>query len=104
MAEIKRENLPTIPPIDVVGLITTGATIVNATLPFIKELFAKIGELVKTIHTDKLSRPRGKRLAIEALRKEVDILQAQNELQKKWNSALIRALKDAGIAVSDTEG
>lgn len=42
MKEIKHAELAGIPPIDIVNAINTGATIVNATFPFVKDLFAKI--------------------------------------------------------------
>lgn len=80
--EIKHEELPNIAPIDVVGAITTGATIVNATLPFITDLFKKISEFFKSIQTDSLSMPKGKRKAIEDLQK---VTEARNEVQKAYN-------------------
>ena len=76
--KIEHAELPNIAPVDVVNILNTGGEIVNATYPFIKDLFAKIKELVGTFQTDALSTPHGKRVAIEAL-------QAQNLVQKELN-------------------
>jgi hypothetical protein len=103
MKQLTKSEVKGIAPIDIVEAINTGATIVNASFPFIRDLFIKVGELVKSVQTDKLSTPKGKRLAIEALRNEVEILQAQNELQKKFNSLLLEQLAANGIKISDTE-
>ena len=100
MKEIKQADLATVAPIDIVNAINTGATIVNATYPFIKDLFAKVAELVASIQTDKLSTPKGKRIAIELLIQETEALKAQNLLQKELNKitdANFATLKDKGL-------
>lgn len=102
MKQLKQEELAGLAPIDIVAAINTGAEIVNATYPFVKDLFGKISELVKSIQTDKLSTPKGKRIAIEALQKEVDILKAKDVLQKELNKlydARFEKLKAAGVLV-----
>ena len=85
MKKIERADLPGITPDEIVNILNTGGQIVNASFPFIKEIFGKIGELISSIKTDNLSTPKGKRLAIEELQRQVEILQAANELQKQLN-------------------
>lgn len=92
MKEIKHEDLPNITGEEVVAAINTGAIIVNATFPFIKDLFGKIGEWFKSIQTDRLSTPHGKRVAIEELQKNYEILAAQNKLQRELNKIYDKAL------------
>lgn len=102
MKQIKHEDLAGLSPVDVVGAINAGAEIVNATYPFVKDLFGKIAELVSSIKTDKLSTPHGKRVAIEALQKEVEVLNAKDVLQKELNKlydARFAKLIAAGILV-----
>lgn len=103
MRKLQRESIRSISPSDIVSAINSGAQIVNVSFPFIKDLFMKIGELVKGFQTDKLSTPHGKRLAIEELQNRVEVLQAQNQLQKAWNSQLIKKLQAAGIEISDED-
>ena len=90
--EITHADLPNITPDEIVNILNTGGTIVNATMPFIKDLFAKIKELVQGIQTDKLSTPHGKRLAIEELQRQVEILNAKDVLQKQLNKLFEAAL------------
>ena len=97
MKEIKHAELAAIPPIDIVNAINTGATIVNATFPFVKDLFAKIAELVASIQTDALSTPKGKRKAIEELQR---VTEARNIVQKELNKlydAYFKQLADKGL-------
>lgn len=97
MKEIKHAELAGIPPIDIVNAINTGATIVNATYPFIKDLFGKINELVASIQTDALSTPKGKRKAIEELQR---VTEARNIVQKELNKlydAYFKQLADKGL-------
>ena len=95
-AEIRSAN-----PVDFVNAINTGATVFNAVFPLIKEGFTKLAELIKSVTKDKLSTPAGKRQAIESLIEQVSVLQAQNQLQKKWNSALLAELEKHDIAIND---
>lgn len=83
--KIEHAQLPNITPDEVVNILSTGGQIVNATFPFIKDLFGKIKELVQSIQTDALSTPHGKRLAIEELQKQVEILIAKDVIQKELN-------------------
>jgi len=97
MKEIKHEGLSAVPPIDIVNAINTGATIVNATFPFVKDLFAKIAELVSSIQTDALSTPKGKRKAIEELQR---VTEARNAVQKELNKlydGYFKQLADKGL-------
>ncbi len=103
MAELKQEDFADKAPIDIVNLINTGATIVNATYPFIKDLFGKIAELVASIHTDKLSTAPGKRKAIEELQQEVKILNAKDVLQKQLNKIYDAAFLKLGVVIEDQE-
>lgn len=103
MKQLKREDLKNLSPNQVLDALNTGAQIVNVGFPFIKDLFGKIGELVKTFQTDKLSTPHGKRVAIEELQKHVEVLEAQNQLQKKFNSQLLDVLAAHGINISDVD-
>ena len=90
--QITQADMPTITPDEIVNILNTGGTIVNATIPFLKELFAKIKELVQGIQTDALSTPHGKRLAIEELQRQVEILNAKDVLQKQLNKLFEAAL------------
>lgn len=97
MKQVTKANLPNITPDELVNILNTGGSIVNATFPFIKDLFAKIKELVASIQTDKLSTPHGKRLAIEELQKQVEILNAKDIIQKELNKIYDENFKALGI-------
>jgi hypothetical protein len=93
MQKLNQEDLEGLTPDQIIDYLNQGAVIVNASFPFIKDLFAKIKELVQSIQTDKLSTPKGKRLAIEELQRQVEILIAKDVLQKELNK-----LYDANFA------
>lgn len=95
---IAHAELPNITPDEVVNILSTGGTILNASFPFIKDLFAKIKELVQSIQTDALSTPKGKRKAIEELQRETEILIAKDVIQKQYNK-----LKDEADFKRDEE-
>lgn len=90
--QIQHAELPNITPDELVNILSTGGTILNATFPFIKDAFAKIKELVQSIQTDALSTPHGKRVAIEELQKQVQILIAKDVLQKQFNKLVAEKL------------
>lgn len=98
--KIAHADLPNIGPEELVNILNTGGTILNATFPFIKDLFSKIKELVQSVQTDKLSTPHGKRVAIEQLREEQDISNAKDAIQKELNKlydGYFAQLKEKGI-------
>jgi len=97
MAELNHDDLEAMAPIDVIGAINTGATIINATFPFIKDLFAKIAELVRSVQTDRLSTPHGKRVAIEELQHDMEVMKAKDALQKELNKLYDQHFHDLGI-------
>lgn len=98
---MKKEEIRGTNPTDFVNAINTGATVFNAVFPLIKEGFTKLAELIRAVNKDKLGTPAGKRQAIETLIEQVSVLQAQNQLQKKWNSALLATLKEHNIEIDD---
>ena len=65
--KFKAAELPNIEVGEIIDGLNTGAEIVGATLPILKELAEKIIEWGKGLEIDALSLPRGKRKAIEAL-------------------------------------
>lgn len=78
MESIKQSDLQNITPEQLVEYLNKGSKLVEVTMPFIKEAFTKVNEFFKSIQTDKLSTPHGKRVHIEAL-------EARNILQKELN-------------------
>jgi hypothetical protein len=83
MRKIKRAELPNISPNEIIDIVKGGVQLVDATLPFIKELFDKISEGVKNLGGPNSA--QGKRRRIEALEAK-DLL--QKELNKLTNARL----------------
>ena len=89
---MKHADLAEMQPIDVVNALNTGVQLVDASIPFVKDIFGKIAELIKGLQGDELSTPHGKRVHIEAL-------EARNIAQKELNK-----LYDSNFAILAGKG
>lgn len=87
---IKAADLAGKSPEEILEILKGGVKLVEATAPYVKELFGKIGELFAGIAGNNGPKQRLKR---------IEFLEAQNQLQKAENKLLweaIEALKPKG--------
>ena len=98
--QLSTSELKNLTPEEIVDILNKGGKIVDATLPFIKDIFGKLKELVTSIQSDALSTPKGKRLAIEELQHQVEILNAKDAVQKELNKLNDQKIADLEATVA----